>query len=107
MAYCTDNMALLAPNTPMLSGKEAVGGMLSSLFAVPGLRMSWTLATAQVAKSGELGYTRGTYQMTFNGTDGNPVEDHGKYLTVWRKEGGQWKVQLDMTNTDRPLAGQQ
>lgn len=30
--------------------------------------------------------------------------DQGKYLVVWRKEGGDWKLYLDIFNTSQPAA---
>jgi ketosteroid isomerase-like protein len=41
--------------------------------------------------------------MTFNGPDGKPVPDHGKYVTVWQKQGDAWKVIVDCFNSDEPL----
>jgi ketosteroid isomerase-like protein len=59
-----------------------------------------------VAKSGELGYTSGTYQMTFNDPSGKPISDTGKYVTVWKKQSdGGWKVLLDSFNSDLPVTG--
>jgi hypothetical protein len=30
------------------------------------------------------------------------VLDHGKYIVVWRKEGGKWKLPRDMFSTNVP-----
>jgi uncharacterized protein (TIGR02246 family) len=32
------------------------------------------------------------------------VLDHGKYIVVWRKEGGKWKLLRDMFSTNAPPA---
>ena len=33
-----------------------------------------------------------------------PIEDRGKYLTIWRKQAdGSWKVQRGTFNSDLPL----
>lgn len=56
-----------------------------------------------VARSGDLGYTSGLYELKLKGTAGAAV-DNGKYLTIWKKEAdGSWEVLFDTFNSDRPL----
>lgn len=58
---------------------------------------------AEIAASGELGYTVGRYERTWR-TDGGAGEidvESGTYLTVWRKQSsGSWKVQADIRSPD-------
>lgn len=106
VALCADDGSVLAPNAPLATGKEAIGKLFSGFFALPALQISWHPTKAQVAKSGELGYTSGTFQMTFNDPSGKPISDTGKYVTVWKKQSdGSWKVLLDIFNSDLPVAG--
>jgi len=35
--------------------------------------------------------------------DGKQI-DKGKYVVVWKKEDGKWKLYRDMSNTDLPLS---
>jgi ketosteroid isomerase-like protein len=71
--------------------------MLSS----PGLTISWKPARIQLAKSGDMGWVSGTYELTMNDTGGNPINDRGKYLEVWEKQSdGNWKCRADMWNSD-------
>jgi len=102
--YAADAM-VLAPNEPLASGKEAVSKLITGMFAMPGFSVSWQSAKVEVARSGDLGYSQGTFQMAMNDPKGNPMTDRGKYITVWRKQGdGTWKVVVDMINTDMPAA---
>ena len=48
---------------------------------------------ADVAQSGDLGYTYGSYVLR----DGGRTEK-GYYVRVWRREGGRWRVALDTAN---------
>jgi uncharacterized protein (TIGR02246 family) len=108
VAFCTDDGSVLAPNAPIATGRDAIGKLFSGFFALPGFNISWQPAKAQVAKSGELGYTSGTYQMAFNDPAGKPVSDKGKYVTVWQKQSdGRWKVVLDVFNSDLPVTASQ
>jgi uncharacterized protein (TIGR02246 family) len=55
------------------------------------------LKTTEVHVQGPLAYEVGTYAMKTK--DGN-VADHGKYVVVWLKENGQWKLHRDIWNTN-------
>lgn len=98
-----DDAVLLAPDTPIAQGKEAIRSAIAGLEALPGFRVSWTPVTADVGSGGDLGYTRGTYDMSFDGPDG-AMNVTGKYLTVWKKQAdGTWMVVADMFNADAPM----
>jgi len=82
-------------------GKAAIAKAIASDFTNSDL--VWHANKAGVARSGELGYTSGTYEMRFKNAAGKMVLDKGKYLTVWKKQGnGSWNVLFDMFNTDLP-----
>lgn len=103
VAFCADDASVLAPNTPIATGKEAISQLFSGFFALPGFNIIWHPQRTEVARSGELGYTSGTYQMTFSDPSGKPISDTGKYVTVWKKQSeGGWKVLLDIFNSDLP-----
>jgi hypothetical protein len=70
-------------------------GMMSS----PGFSLQFAPTSADVAASGDIGYTAGTYQLTMNG-----ASDRGKYVEVWKKENGTWKATRDIFNSDMPPA---
>ena len=48
----------------------------------------------------------GTYRMNVPGNDGSSREDHGKYLTVWKRVGGRWVIAADAWSSDLPAEGQ-
>jgi ketosteroid isomerase-like protein len=101
VAFFDDQGSLMSPNDPTATGKAAISKLVASDFAYGDL--SWHLDKAGVSKSGDLGYTSGTYKFTFKDPSGKPATDNGKYLTVWKKQtDGSWKVLFDMFNTDLP-----
>jgi ketosteroid isomerase-like protein len=61
--------------------------------------ISWTPVEADVAKSGELGYTWGNWKYTIPDT-----VYYGNYFTIWKKQpDGSWKMALDGgNNTPEP-----
>ncbi len=106
VAFCADDGSVLAPNAPIATGKEAISRLFSVFFALPNLKIAWAPARVQVAKSGELGYTSGKYQMTFTDPPGKVISDEGKYVTVWKKQAdGSWSMLLDIFNSDLPVSG--
>lgn len=103
VAYYTDDAIGLPPNMPTTMGKEATRKVLADMFAAPGFSLSWKVTKAGAAKSGETGWTVGTYELTVNDAKGKPTSDHGKYVTIWKKEAdGSWKVAVDGFSSDLP-----
>jgi ketosteroid isomerase-like protein len=56
--------------------------------------LEWAPEVAEIAASGELGYTSGPWRMTAEGED--KPSAFGHFFTVWRKDAdGHWKVLVD------------
>lgn len=105
MAFYADDAALLTANAPTTTGRDAIRKAFIDLFASAGFSLDWALTGADVSKSGDLGYTVGTYQMTVPGPKGQLLSDKGKYVTVWKKQAdGSWKVVIDIGNSNLPSA---
>lgn len=101
VAFCDEQGSLLWPNAPVATGKNAITKLTASAFAIPDFKLAWRPDKVGIARSGDLGYTSGTYMWSFKDASGKPVSDKGKYLTVWKKQAdGSWKVLFDMFNTD-------
>ena len=106
MEFMAPNGSVLAPNAPTATGADSVRKVYAGLLALPGLQISWTPTTAAASRSGDLGYTQGTYEMSFTDPGGKQVSDKGKYVTVWKKQPDKsWKVVADIFNSDLPPAG--
>ena len=105
VAFYTDETVVLPPNDKLTSGKDNIRKVVGELLAMPGLVMSWQPTKVEVARSGDLAYSYGTYQVSFNDPSGKPVTDHGKYAEVWKKQAdGGWKCVLDTWSSDLPAA---
>jgi len=65
-----------------------------------GTSLTWTPIKAEMAASGDLGYTYGNYIYTAKNKEGKLVTSYGKYTSIWKKQkDGQWKVMVDMGNS--------
>jgi ketosteroid isomerase-like protein len=105
VAFFDEQGSMLPPNAPIATGKDALTKLIGAAFAIPDYQLSWHANKVGVARSGELGYTSGTYDLSFKDASGKTISDKGKCLTVWKKEAdGSWKVLLDMFSSDLPPA---
>jgi len=72
---------------------------------MPGVKLSWKPLKVEVAGSGDIGYTHGTYEFSADDQKGGRIEDHGKYVEVWKKQrDSTWKCAIDIFNTDVPAS---
>jgi ketosteroid isomerase-like protein len=105
VAFCDVQGSMLWPNVPAATGKNAIAKLTASAFAIPDFKLVWKPDKVGIARSGDLGYTSGTYIWSFRDTSGKLVSDKGKYLTVWKKQADRsWKVLFDMFNSDLPTS---
>lgn len=97
MAHYAEDAALANPGAPLAAASESRRTAITQFLADPNLKISFESDRVQVAKSGDLAYTRGhfTLQATDPATK-QPRTDTGNYLTVWKKQSdGSWKAVED------------
>ncbi|MGJ3241970.1 MAG: YybH family protein [Opitutales bacterium] len=81
-----------------LSGRDAIVRQLRG--GDDRFSLVWQPLEGDVAASGDLGWTWGTYVLTWREPSGRPHFQHGKYLNIWRREqDGPWRVVVDVGNT--------
>lgn len=98
MSFYVPDATSYPPGMPALDGTDAIRKTFSEIFSAPGFSLSWTPSRAEVAASGDIGWTAGNYEMTMGG-----MNDRGKYITLWEKQPeGTWKVAADIFNTNLP-----
>ena len=102
VSFYADDAVELASNTPLVEGKEAIRGWYRTWLPEPNNSIRFATVSVEVSASGDMAWERGTYQFTVKTPKGDDV-DTGKYLTVWKKVAGAWKVAADMANSDRPV----
>jgi uncharacterized protein (TIGR02246 family) len=103
VSYYAEDAAFLPPNAPVAVGKPAIRPLWAAML-VPGVSVSWQVNKVEVARSGELAYLVGAYQVNAKDPQGNPVNDTGKLVEVWKKQvDGNWKVAADIYNSDLPV----
>lgn len=92
----TSDARLMAPNTVMEQGSDAVRAAFGEMIEAG---ITADLNTLDAAAAGDLGYRVGTYSLF--APDGSPI-DTGKYVEVWRKTAAGWQIADDVWNSDLP-----
>jgi uncharacterized protein (TIGR02246 family) len=100
VSYYSDDASILPPNAPIATGKQAIRAVWATMLT-PDTTVSWQVSKADVARSGDLAYVMGTYQIAGKNPRGKSQEDHGKMVEVWKKQAdGKWKTVADIFNSD-------
>jgi uncharacterized protein (TIGR02246 family) len=90
----------LPPGRQPAVGRDAIRDAWASIIDVPLLVFAPDIV--RVSASGDVAYDIGTYGMRTVDVNGRTALDHGKYLRVWVKRGGRWRVEADIFNSDLP-----
>ncbi|MBA3511404.1 MAG: SgcJ/EcaC family oxidoreductase [Sphingomonas sp.] len=99
-----DDGVVMAPNQPLVTGREAIAQYWQSMNAMPEATLTFQPERIEISSAGDMALDRGTYRFTAK-PGGQTIDDTGKYLVVWKKVGADWKVAADMFNSDKPAAG--
>lgn len=90
--------AQIVPNVGEIRGEEDIRALMAGLDD-PNSKLEWEPLRADIAASGDLGWTTGHYTSTTTLEDGTTQVGQGRYVTIWRKQpDGSWKVVMDLGN---------
>lgn len=92
LQYIDNEGVLLRPDHLPIIGADAIDYI--SVLSDTAYKLSWQPMHAEIAKSGELGYTYGVYKLELKDTTLK-----GTYLNIWKKESdGEWKFVVNSNN---------
>lgn len=91
--YTSDGQ-ILPPQSGVVEGHPAIEAFWQAAIGM-GIT-ALTLETLEVFDHGDSAYEVGRYSLS---AAGGPPVDHGKYVVIWRQEGGEWKLHRDIWNT--------
>jgi ketosteroid isomerase-like protein len=98
MSYYAEDAVELPDGAPAIAGKSNIAKGMGFLDDKNN-KLTWSAVGADIASSGDLGYTWGNYEFSSKDKDGIQHVERGKYTTVWKKQAdGSWIVALDMGN---------
>ena len=96
-ALYTENAQLLPTNSEIITGQEQIASFWRQVMEM-GIKTA-ELETLEAEGFGETAFEVGRYKL---GGAAGEILDQGKYVVVWKKEDGQWKLHRDIWNTNLP-----
>ncbi|HTA28310.1 MAG TPA: DUF4440 domain-containing protein [Bacteroidia bacterium] len=104
MELVSDNAIESGEGSMPLEGKKAIGDF-NATHPDTSFTLQWTPLKAEVAASGDLGYTFGGWTMKAKTKAGHDTSLYGNYITIWQKQAdGTWKYVYDGGNdTPKPV----
>ena len=98
-AMYADGARALPPNSPMVQGSQKIQELWQS-FINTGAKLM--LSTSDVETQGNVVIEVGTYELIFPGNK----RDAGKYVVIWKRQKGDWKLAVDIWNSNMAASGQ-
>lgn len=98
--FAGENATLLRPYSMPVNGHDSIMSVINS---VPDslYHLTWKPISADVARSGEIGFTYGTYLLGLKGAG----QEEGTYCMVWHKDKDRkWKFIMETSNEGLSLA---
>lgn len=96
--YTTD-ARMLPPNSEIVEGRANIQKFWQDAISA-GMKLG-SLETLHVETQGNIAVEIGHYTTTI-AAGGTTITDKGKYVVVWKREGGSWKLAIDIFNTSVP-----
>lgn len=90
----------MPPNLPLIKGKENIGVMWETTLAMGPMELKAKTITEEAFRKTAI--EDGVYKI--HGPDGQEVDD-GKYIVIWKKVNGKWRLHQDIFNSSRPTHG--
>ena len=106
LADMTDDILVIPPNIPLVSGKDAYKEYLAPW--IPFLESledkKMTFNATEFVITGNWAFQIGTYKVEFIFQGGNTSVDEGNYIWMFRKEtDGTWKWAREISNSSLPI----
>ena len=95
----TASGCVMPSNSDIISGAGNIQAFWQGIFDM-GVKEG-VVETIDLEEHGDTAIETGHYTMK---ADGGAVADRGKYIIIWKNEGGSWKLHKDIFNTSQPVA---
>ena len=101
VALYAPDATMLPNDAPAARGTKAIRLLWTEIFKVPGLAISVVPEKIDLSAAGDVATDMGHTETAMTAPDG-VVKRRDKYLEVWRKVDGHWKVMYDTWNANEP-----
>jgi uncharacterized protein (TIGR02246 family) len=97
VSFFAADARMVQSNGQVTQGHSAIRELMCPFFAGKTNSLRWNPDLADVARSGDLGYTSGVSKLKTRNAQGQEMERDGRYVTIWRRQqDGQWRAVLDI-----------
>lgn len=96
--YTQDGM-VLPPNSEIIEGKQQIKDFWKAAIDMMGIK-SVQLQTQEIEAQNNMAYERGR-AMIYG--EGDQEIDDSKYIVIWKRENGTWKLHRDIFNSNLKL----
>lgn len=97
-SFYAPDATVYAPGMRAIKGAASIRDTMRFAHA-KGTRLQLNTENTQLAASGDIAYTTGTWQLT--GATG--AVETGNFVTIWKNQGGgTWRIVEDIVNSDKP-----
>lgn len=96
--YTRDGM-VLPPNSDLVEGKQQIKDFWKTAIDMMGIK-SVRLQTQEIEPQNDIAYERGR-AMIYG--EGDQEIDNSKYIVIWKRENGTWKLHRDIFNSNLKL----
>jgi uncharacterized protein (TIGR02246 family) len=101
-SFYSETGAALPFNAPIVIGRDNIREFWTNLMAKPGFSLHFSPTHIEIARSGEMAYDTGVFELKMNNDQGQSATIPGKYVVVWKKQAsGKWQAELDIFNPDK------
>jgi uncharacterized protein (TIGR02246 family) len=99
-AVYAEDAVYLPPHHEAVHGRDAIREYLKAPLSHGVSNLAFEVT--YIKQQGPTAWDVGTYHMAIPRNEGPKREDHGKYLTVWRRVGQNWLIAADAWSSDLP-----
>ena len=97
-ALYTENARILPPNSDFVTGKEAIQKFWQALIDMGIKEVDLKITELESFRDTAIEVSK----YTLKGAAGQ-ILDRGKYIVIWKKENGKWKLHRDIFNSSLPV----
>ena len=95
--FSKDAIVINEKHSPNAVGEEDIIKLFESVYQFDSYELSWEPLSSDISDDSTLGYTTGKYTKKYK-QDGKLLKQIGKYVLIWKKCDGEWKIALDIAN---------
>ena len=99
MSFYASNAHFMGPSSGLLVGKDAIRERMEVVTSLPGFSQDSSADVVRVAEAGDMAVILGSTSVGLTVDEGNTMLLGGKYITIWTKETGSWKVLGEFMHT--------